>query len=155
MAAPLARPRATRSSRLPPLVLALALALPAAARADLYLIVSSTSTVKSLQPREAVDLYMGRARALPGGEFATPLDLPRDSAGRAAFYQALTGQGLAQINSYWSRLLFSGQVSPPRVVAGDAEMIESVKASPRAVGYLRQEPQDPGVRTVLVVKEAR
>lgn len=132
---------------------ALSVALPA--RADLHVVVSAGSSVRSLPQKEAVDLFMGRVRSLPGGEFAITLDLPRDSAGRAAFYRALTGQPMAQINSYWSRLLFSGQVTPPQPVASEAAMVDAVKANPRAIGYLTREPEDPGLRTVLVLKEAR
>jgi len=137
------------------LLAAAALLVSLQARADVYVIVSAQSPVRSLQHKEVLDLFMGRSRALPGGEFATPLDLPRDSAGRLAFYRTLTGQDLAQINSYWARLLFTGRVQPPQPVAGEPAMLEAVKANPRAVGYLEREPQDPGVRTVFVLKEPR
>ena len=131
-----------------------AFALPA--RADVFVIVPTSSTVKAMSQKELVDLYMGRTRAFPDGTFALPFDLPRDHPGRAAFYQALTGMDLAQINSYWSRLMFSGQTLPPQPLPTEAAMADLVKRNPSAVGYMLQEPAaDKGLRVVLVLKGSK
>jgi hypothetical protein len=130
------------------------LALPA--RADVWVVVPTSSTVKAMTQKELVDLYMGRSRAFPDGTFALPFDLPRDDPGRAAFYRALTGMDLAQINSYWSRLMFSGQTLPPQPLPGEAAMADLVRRNPSAVGYLLQEPAaDKGLRVVLVLKSPK
>jgi hypothetical protein len=131
----------------------LAACLPA--HADVFVVVPATSAVKTMTQKEVVDIYMGRARAFAGGEFALPFDLPRDHPGRAVFYQALTGMGPAQINSYWSRLMFSGQVMPPQPLPSEAAMADLVKRNPSAIGYLLQEPADKGLHVVLVLKEAK
>ena len=126
------------------------------ARADVWVVVPTSSSVKSMSQKELVDLYMGRSRAFPDGTFALPFDLPRDDPGRAAFYKSLTGMDLAQINSYWSRLMFSGQVMPPQPLPNEAAMADLVKRNPSAVGYLLQEPAaDKGLRVVLVLKSAK
>jgi hypothetical protein len=123
------------------------------ARADVFVVVPTSSSVKAMSQKELVDLYMGRSRAFPDGTFALPFDLPRDHPGRAAFYQALTGMDLAQINSYWSRLMFSGQTLPPQPLPGEPAMADLVRRNPSAVGYLLQEPAaDKGLRVVLVLK---
>ena len=125
------------------------------AHADIFVVVPAASAVKSMTQKEVVDLYMGRSRAFAGGDFALPFDLPREHAGRAAFYRALTGMDPAQINSYWSRLMFSGQVMPPQPLPGEAQMADVVKRNPSAIGYLLQEPADKGLRVVLVLKEGK
>ncbi|MEO5686644.1 MAG: hypothetical protein ABIR54_04720 [Burkholderiaceae bacterium] len=131
-----------------------AAALPA--RADVFVVVPIASTVKAMTQKELLDLYMGRSRAFPDGTFALPFDLPRDAPGRAAFYRALTGMELAQINSYWSRLMFSGQTLPPQPLPTEAAMVELVKRNPSAVGYVLQEPAaDKGLRVVLVLKSSK
>jgi len=109
-----------------------AAALPA--RADVWVVVPVSSNVKAMSQKELVDLYMGRSRAFPDGTFALPFDLPRDDPGRAAFYKALTGMDLAQINSYWSRLMFSGQTLPPQPLPGEAAMADLVRRNPSAAG---------------------
>ena len=136
--------------------LGLMLALGPAARADVFVVVPAASNVRAMTQKEVVDLYMGRTRAFPAGDFALPFDLPRDHPGRAAFYQALTGMGQAQINSYWSRLMFSGQTMPPQPLPSEAEMADLVRRNPSAIGYLSQEPApDRGLRVVLVLKTAK
>jgi hypothetical protein len=123
------------------------------ARADFYIIVHASNPQRTMTQKEVVDLFMGRSRAFVSGEFALAFDLPRDSAGRAAFYQALTGMSAAQVTSYWSRLMFSGQSMPPQPLPDEATMIEIVKRNPNAIGWVTREPADKQVRTVLVIKE--
>jgi hypothetical protein len=151
------RPLPLRRRALGAALLALCLsaaALPA--RADVFVIVPTASSVKAMSQKELVDLYMGRSRAFPDGTFALPFDLPRDDPGRAAFYRALTGMDLAQINSYWSRLMFSGQTLPPQPLPTEAAMVDLVKRNPSAVGYVLQEPAaDKGLRVVLVLKSSK
>ncbi len=136
----------------------LALLLPLAstrARADIYLVVQAAHPVKSLTQKEAVDLYTGRSRAFSNGDMALMFDLPRDSSQRASFYQALAGMSLAQINSYWSRLMFSGQTMSPQILPNEQVMADIVRRNPNALGYLTQEPSDKSLRTVLVLKVPR
>jgi len=124
------------------------------AHADFYLVVQSANPQQSLTHKEAVDLFMGRNRAFRNGDLAQVFDLPSDSAQRAEFYQLLTGMGPAQVNSYWARLMFSGQTMPPQSVSDEAAMIEKVKRSPRAIGWVRKEPADKQLRVLLVIKES-
>ncbi|MEF7615400.1 hypothetical protein V4F39_15885 [Aquincola sp. MAHUQ-54] len=135
------------------LALAAALACAGAARADLYVVVHAGNPQRAMAQKEVVDLFMGRSRTFAQGDFALPFDLPRDSAVRERFYQALTGQSLAQVNSYWSRLMFTGQTMPPQALPGESAVADLVRRNPSAIGYLSTEPTDKGLRVVLVLKE--
>lgn len=130
----------------------LTLALPA--RADFYIVVHASNPQRSLTQKEAVDLFMGRSRAFANGDFALIFDLPRDHPRRAAFYQSLTGMSVAQVNSYWSRLMFSGQSAPPQSLPDETAMAGILRRNPSALGWLSKEPTEAGLRTVLVIKEA-
>ena len=141
------------NARLKYLLALTALALAPLARADFYLIVPSTNPQPSLSHKEAVDLFMGRNRAFQNGDLAQTYDWPRDSVERAEFYRNLTGMAPAQINSYWARLMFSGQTLPPQSVADEAAMIDTVKRKPGALGWVRKEPVDKQLRVLLVIRE--
>ena len=121
--------------------------------ADFYIITQAGNAQPALTQKQAVDLFMGRDRAFANGDFARTLDLPRDHPRRAAFYQALTGLNAAQVNSYWSRLMFSGQNMPPQELPEEAAVIDAVKRNPNALGWLSKEPADKQLRTLLVIKE--
>lgn len=131
---------------------ACALALPA--RADFYVVVNAGNPQRALTQKEAIDLFMGRSRAFANGEFALIFDLPRDHPRRAAFYESLTGLSVAQVNSYWSRLMFSGQSAPPQSLPDETAVVGILKRNPSALGWLSKEPTDAGLRTLLVIKEA-
>jgi hypothetical protein len=115
----------------------------------LYVVVSAQSDVRELAKKDVLALYTGHTRVFPNGEAAVPLDQVRDGAVRAAFYQALTGMDIARINSYWARLHFTGQVQPPQVAGDDDAVMARLRADPRAIGYLTDEPRNAGVRVVL------
>lgn len=136
------------------LVAALAVGCSVGARAELYVVVSAKSSVRALAPREAIALFTGRAHTFPDGQEAEPFDQSESGGTRATFYKALTGMDLARINSYWSRLRFSGQVQPPRVLGDDKDVIAMARQNAKAVGYLRSPPNDAAVRVVLVLEEA-
>jgi hypothetical protein len=104
--------------------------------------------------KEAVDLFMGRSRSFVNGDFALVFDLPRDHPQRAAFYLALTGMSPAQVNSYWARLMFSGQTMPPQPLPDEAAMVNIVKRNSSGLGWLSKEPSDKQLRTLLVIKES-
>jgi hypothetical protein len=126
------------------------------AQADVFVVVHASNPLQHMTQKEAVDLYMGRSRAFPGGDFALPFDMPKNSEERAAFYQALTGKSLGEVNSYWSRLMFSGQTMPPQPLPSEVAMADLVRRNPSAIGYLTQEPAaGKGLRVVLVLKESK
>ena len=131
----------------------LLLAFVSSAHADFYVVAQAGNPNPALTQKEAVNLFMGRSRAFANGEFALIFDLPRDSPKRAAFYRSLTGMSLAQVTSYWSRLMFSGQSSPPQPLPDEATMIEIVKHNPNAIGWLSTAPSDKGLRILLVLKD--
>ncbi|MCE4556045.1 hypothetical protein [Pelomonas cellulosilytica] len=136
------------------LLAAALLALASPAWADFFVVVHASNPQRSLTQKQAVDLFMGRSRAFANGEFALIFDLPRDNPRRTAFYEALTGLSVAQVNSYWSRLMFSGQSVPPQALPDEAAMAGVLRRNPSALGWLSKEPGDPGLRTVLVIREA-
>ena len=136
------------------LLLAATLAFAGHAQADFYLVVQANNPQRALTQKEAVDLFMGRNRAFANGDFALVFDLPRDDPKRAAFYEALTGWSQAQVNSYWSRLMFSGQNMPPQPLPDEGAMADIVKRNPSALGWLSKEPTDKALRTLLVLKGA-
>ena len=122
------------------------------ARADLFVVVNVANPVTALSQKEVTDIFMGRSKTFPSKAYAKPLDLPRGDALRTEFYQALTGMGAAQLNSYWSRLLFSGQTTPPPMLGDEAAMLQTVRSDPSALGYLGTAPTDAQVRVVFTLK---
>lgn len=137
-----------------PLLLVAMLFAPCAAprAADYCVLVSVASPVRSLSTKEAVGMYTGRTRQLATGELVVAVDLPRGDPTRERFFEALTGQPIARLNSHWARLQFSGQVPVPLTVPDAATLRATVRSLPQAIGYQEAPCQDAGLRAVLLVR---
>ena len=128
------------------LVVWLLLSGTACAAGDLVVITNTASGVEKLTRDEAVNIFMGRYKKLPSGMTALPVD---ESSEKAAFYRALIGKELPEIQSYWARLVFSGQGSPPRPMENTKEVLEIVANNKGAIGYIDRKKVDGRVRIVL------
>lgn len=126
------------------LLMLLPVALPLVAE-ELLVVAHPDSGFTEMSRKELVNIYMGRYQKLPSGGPAYPVDLiPR----REVFYDRLLGKTLAEVNSYWARLVFSGRASPPRWIDNASDVIDLVARNPGAIGYLDAGQID--VRVVVV-----
>lgn len=123
--------------------------LPHAAHAeDMVVIVNPGSHIHSLTRNQVIDIFMGRFRQLPTGATALPIDVA-DPAERQAFYQLLVHKDLAEIGSYWARLVFSGQATPPFRAPDGRAALQLVAANPDAIGYCYRSAVTGRVKVVL------
>ena len=136
-----------RSSFIIGLGLALACS-QAGATTDLVVIANPASGVERMSRDEVTSIYMGRSKKLPSGITALPIDQTTDGD-KPKFYKELINKELAEINSYWARLIFSGQGSPPRQADNAAEVIEIVSGNKGAIGYIPRAAADKRVRIIL------
>jgi ABC-type phosphate transport system substrate-binding protein len=116
------------------------------AMAELVVITNPGSGVEKLTRDEAVNIFMGRYRKLPSGMAALPVD---ENGEKAVFYRALLGKELPEVQSYWARLVFSGQGSPPRQMENADEVIETVVNNKGAIGYIDKRKVTSRVKVVL------
>lgn len=125
-----------------------------AVRADdpargLVVIVNPASGVEKLSRAEVVDIFLGRYRKLPSGRPALPIDVAEPGEERARFYELLVKKSLPEISSYWARLVFSGQTSPPFQVPDARTAVELVQSNPNAIAYVDRALVNGRVKVVL------
>ena len=137
-------------------LLLLASILPASVRAadtsTIAVIVNPSSGVDRLTREEVIDIFLGRYRKLPSGTMALPIDVAESSAERARFYQWLVKKSSAEMSSYWARLVFSGQTSPPFQVPDAKTALDLVRSNPNAIAYVDRAHVTPEVKVVLEIK---
>jgi ABC-type phosphate transport system substrate-binding protein len=124
----------------------------AADSAGIVVIVNPASGVDQLSRAEVIDIFLGRYRKLPSGRAALPIDVSEPSTERARFYQLLVKKSPAEISSYWARLVFSGQTSPPFQVADARTAVELVQSNPNAIAYVDRASVNAHVKVVLEIK---
>lgn len=119
---------------------------------DLVVIANPQCGFERLSREQVSGLFMGRHKRLPSGMAAIPVDQVAD---KAAFYRALLGKDLPEVQSYWARIIFSGGASPPQQAATAEEAIEMVTNNRGAVGYIPRARADARVKVVAELKEVR
>ena len=120
-----------------------------ASAAEMVVIVNPRSGIDRLSRDEVINIFLGRSRQLPSGLSAQPVDLPATHPDKASFYRQLVNKELAEINSYWARLVFSGRTTPPMQAASTEALLEIVGKTPGAIGYLERSQIDARVKVVL------
>ncbi len=135
----------------------LLLAIPCAAvlaadAASIVVIVNPQSGVEKLSRDEIIDIFLGRYRKLPGGRVALPIDVAESTSERARFYQLLVKKTPTEMSSYWARLVFSGQTSPPFQVPDAKTALELVASSPNAIAYVDRAAVTSNVKVVFELK---
>ena len=121
--------------------------------AQLVVITNPKNGVTSLSRDDVVNIFLGRFRQFPSGISAQPADLPATQPEKALFYRMLVNKDLAEINSYWARLLFSGRTVPPRQALSNEDLLSFISKTPGAIGYLEKRKIDARVKVVLDLAE--
>ena len=114
----------------------------AAARgADIYVI--ANSQVK-LSQEDVRDIYLGD-KEFSGDVRLAPVD---NQAVLAGFVVKALGMNLQRYNTLWVKRAFRDALTPPAVKATDFEVLEFVKGTRGAVGYVSSVPRDQDVVVV-------
>lgn len=119
---------------------------------SIVVVVNPQSGVDKLTRDEIIDIFLGRYRKLPSGKMALPIDVAEASPERARFYQLLVKKSPSEMSSYWARLVFSGQTSPPFQVPDARSALELVQSSPNAIAYVDRSAVTAHVKVVFEFK---
>ncbi|MDB2373012.1 hypothetical protein N9W11_00460 [Psychrosphaera haliotis] len=114
----------------------------------LVVVTNIKAPVESLSKEELIDLFMGRYVAFPGGASAKPLDVSDGSGAKEVFYRQLLGLSLGRINSYWSRLRFTGKAQPPQQIKDFNDVKEAIKTDNEVITYIYQSQVNESMKVV-------
>ena len=128
------------------LVLCASLALPAAARAQGFVVVvNAASPAATLSKSDVSNAFLKK-----GGKF-TAVDQDKSSKTRDAFTKAVHGRPVSAIGSYWQQQIFAGKDVPPAEKGSDADVLAFVKSTPNGIGYVAAGTElGAGVKPVTV-----
>lgn len=130
------------------LLLLASLLLSGASRAEIIVVASNRSGPIELTREQAEKLYLGRSVTLGDGTPISLVDLPNGTL-RDDFYLKLTGKNPAQIQAYWSHLVFTGRALPPREAASVAEARQWLGNTPNLIGYLDRTDLTSNMRILI------
>lgn len=93
-------------------------------------------------------IYTGRIVELDGVR-VTPVDLPPGSPLRARFLGAILDQDEGKYTGYWTVRRYVGKGTPPGILGSPAEVIDFVRKTPGAIGYVDEGDLRPGLEVLL------
>jgi ABC-type phosphate transport system substrate-binding protein len=126
---------------------------PTLSWSDIAVIVNPNNPLRQISTQQVAEFYLGQTRTFSNGEYALIFDHPRDAPLRERFFAAVTGMSPQQVNAYWSRLMFTGQVQPPQPLPNERAVLDIVRRNAGAIGYIKSSEVDATVRVLLVLKE--
>jgi len=112
-------------------------------------VIGNPAGADTLSAGDVKKFFMGKKSRLSTGEKVKIIELADGDAGRIAFHAATTGRSEAQLQSAWSRLVFTGKAEAPMQVANDAAVIQAVSASSNAIGYINESAVTGDVKVLL------
>jgi len=93
-------------------------------------------------------IYLGRVIEVDGIR-VTAVNASSGSAIRNRFLQTYIRKDDDSYTGYWSVRRYSGLGVPPRELSGSTEVIDFVKSTPGAIGYIDEADVPPGVSVLL------
>lgn len=127
-----------------------ALACGPALAGSIEIIVNPESKVTSIGRAELSKIFLRRLRTWADGKRAVPVDQLPSSDAREAFTRLVHGRSVVTVEVYWKRMIFSGRGVPPEELASDAEVLEFVRSTPGAVGYVTSSEALEGVQKLAL-----
>jgi len=125
---------------------ALAVALPA--WADDNVVVIANTGLRGLDAESLKRIWAGRTIALDGTALR-PVNLPAGHPVRRRFLATVMQQDDDEYVAYWTVRRYVGKGAPPRELGNSAEVIEFVRSTPGAIGYIDAADVKPGLSVVF------
>ena len=114
-----------------------------AAWAEIVVIANKESAVDTVSVDELGRVYLGKVNTL-GSHLVVPLDQTKGTSSRESFHAKVTKKDSSQLNSYWSRMIFTGTGSPPKEVEDSDEVAALVERNKDIIGYIDSEEVEEG-----------
>lgn len=125
------------------------LPVPIALSEELVVVMSRKATVDALNKRQIRRLFLGKSKTLPNGERAIILDNASNNDLRDQFYKELIGKSGERLESYWSKLKYTGRGQPPEAINDVKKLKEAMNDSPNVVSYMAKSKVSKDIKVVF------
>jgi hypothetical protein len=117
--------------------------------AEIKVIANRSVKVFQISPEELKGVFLVTKTSLADGSHVEPVLLKSGSI-HDAFVKAYIGKSAAGLENYYRSLLFAGKGTMPKMLRSDAEVLEYVRKTKGAIGYVSSEENTVGVRLIEV-----
>ncbi len=122
--------------------------LTGSANAGVSVIVNSGTDIEALDTQLLSRIYAMQLRSWNNGDSIKVFVLPARNKIHRDFVVSNLKMQPHQLDRLWSRLIFTGTGRAPTVVKTELEMINRVRTTVGAIGYINVQPPVEGVKVV-------
>jgi ABC-type phosphate transport system substrate-binding protein len=130
----------------------IALSSPASPN-DVIVVTNIHNPNGNLTKSQVIDLFMGKYLAFPNGIRASTVDIDGDDNLKERFYEQLVGMSLARVNSFWSRIKFTGRAKPPLQKPDEDAIVQFITLKKDAIAYISRSKLNDNLKVVFDFNE--
>ncbi|MCK5618309.1 MAG: substrate-binding domain-containing protein, partial [Candidatus Krumholzibacteria bacterium] len=119
--------------------------------AEVAVIAHPSVPASDISRSQLLDIFTGDVKEWQNGEPVVIVDLKPRSDVKEAFYDYL-GKSSSRMKSIWMRNMLTGEGTPPESLESQAEILERVKNTPGAIGYVNRDLVTGGVITLRIIQ---
>lgn len=121
--------------------------------AGFLIVVNDKTDLDSISVKELRSVYLKKVTSLPTGESAVVSGLKEGDV-RDEFLLKVLRKTDSTLNSYWSRLIFTGRANPPRLFSSSEQLLEFIAKTPGAIAYINDDAiMIDGVKKLELIDE--
>ena len=114
------------------------------------IIANASNPVSSLTRAQVSRLFLKKTSAWENGQKVYPVDQKSTSSVRAKFSKGIHGKKVSAIKSYWQQQIFSGRGVPPSEKTSDEQVLNYVRETTGAIGYVSAGATTNGVKVIKI-----
>lgn len=119
-------------------------------QAEVLVIVNGNSALTTVKYKELRKLYLGKSDRIGGQQLETA-NLPDKSDAKVEFDQFVLNKNAEEIQSYWTKRVFSGKGHPGGTLLDDDAVVQWVSKSTGRIGYVSDDARLKGIKVVATV----
>ena len=118
---------------------------------EFQVVVNAANPISEISKSDASRIFQKKTQKFANGQEASPVDLSKDSPVREQFSKGVHGRSVGAISAYWQQQIFSGRGVPPEEKGSDSAVLDFVRSTPGAIGYVAADASlGEGVKAVKV-----
>ncbi len=102
---------------------------------SVVVVVAKNSPLNQLSTQDIEYIYSGKITILKNGIKPVPLDIRNNTQLRQDFYGRLLNVSMEKFDAFWARLLFTGHATPPRLMASEQSVLDTVAHNALTMGF--------------------
>jgi ABC-type phosphate transport system substrate-binding protein len=122
----------------------------ASADGTYHIVVNSGNPTTAVERADLARLFLKKMTSWPDGTPVAAVDQLRTAPVRVAFTRDVHKKDVDAVAAYWATLVYSGREMPPPVKGSDEEVLDFVRHTPGAVGYVSAEAPTDGVKVIAL-----